>query len=103
MFVGHRDLDVVDLRDGFECGLGHRVERLLDGFAVVIGEGAEHGLADVGADGIVIEVMGGVVPLGANGGAEETVACLFEGRQRVLDVAFEAGVRGLEDDEIFEA
>ena len=87
----------------FGHGLGHGVEGLLDGFAVVVGERAEQGFADVGANGVVIEVVAGVVPLCANGGAEETVVGLFQGCQRVLDVAFEAGVRGLEYNEVFEA
>ena len=82
---------------------GHGVEGLLDGFAVVVGEGAEHGLADGGADGVVIEVGGGVVPFGAHGCAEEAVAGFFEGGEGVFDVAFEGRVCGFEEDEIVEA
>ncbi len=45
VLVGHGESNLVDLGNFFERALGHCVERLLDGFAVVVGEGAEHRLA----------------------------------------------------------
>ena len=45
----------------------------------------------------------GVAPLGGDGGAEEAVAGLFQRGELVLDVALEAGVGGLHDDEVVEA
>ena len=45
----------------------------------------------------------GVGPLGVDGGAEEAVAGFLQRGERVLDVALEAGVRGLHDDEVVEA
>src|ERR1700733_13130960 len=55
VLVGHGDFDVIDLGDGFESTFGHGVEGMLDGFAFVVSEGAEHGLADDGTRGFEVE------------------------------------------------
>ena len=41
MFIRHDDLDFIDFGYCLECALGHCVEGLLDGLAVVRGEAAE--------------------------------------------------------------
>src|ERR1700733_114503 len=103
VFVRHDELDLINLRCIFERALGHGVERLLDGFAFVVGKGSKQRLTDGCADGVEVKIVGGVPPLRANGGAEEAIPCLRQCGERVLDVAFEAGVCGLEQNEVVEA
>src|ERR1700722_9914142 len=103
VFVWHRDFDLVDFGYVRERTYSHRVESLLHGLAVVVGKGAEHGLSNFYANGFEVEGSGDVLPLGTDGGSEEAVFGLGQSGERVLDVAFEAGVRGLEQDEIVEA
>ena len=70
MLVGHREVDVLYFRDLIENFLGHRVESVLGGFALMIGKGRQEQFANFAAQVGEGGARGRVSPTGAEGGGK---------------------------------
>ena len=98
VLVGQGQGDLLDLGAGVQRGLAHRVQGLLDGQAVVAGEGLQQGPADPGVGRVPVDGgPRGVGPAGPDLGGEDPVGRLGEGRVAVAEEAREARAGGLED------
>ena len=114
VLIGHKEVNLVEDVGVCECGFGHGEEGLLYGEGFMRGEGGDQGFAEMSAhlvkvDGLIGRGCGAgngggcIGPFGFEGGAEEAVGGFGKRGERVLNVAGEGGVGGLEDGEMVEA
>lgn len=84
----------------------HEVEGGLNGSRVILSEGVTSDLLDTGMNGLVVNVsedlrvLGGELPLGINGGGEDTIPDGDQGGVFILVETVESGTGGLEDEEL---
>ena len=87
----------------FKHRLAHGIERVLHGFALVLGEHSEQTSRESSLAATAKATSSGAVfPIRSHRRAEQPVRGLRQSRQRILNIAFESRIRRLHDDQILE-